>query len=269
MFATHLVEGQGVAMRAEYASVPVLTFHSISTDPGPTSISPDTFRMQLDVLAECGATAMTCEEFLDWHRGGSPGAGRRVLITFDDGFADFATAAHPVLRERGFAAIVFVPTGKLDYREDWRGAHCPPRRLLGWSTMRELASAGVEFGGHGVAHADLTRVPPPVRRHEIERSARDLEQQLGRPARAFAAPYGHVNRDVLADVARTYEVAFGSRFRRALPARDPYDVPRIGMHYFRSPRRWREFIEGATGYFNVRRAFRAVRLAALRSSASR
>jgi len=249
-------------MAAETPSVPVLTFHSISSDSGPTSISPETFRMQMDVLADCGVAAMTCDEFLDWHRGGAPDGRRRVLITFDDGFADFATAAHPVLHERGYSAMVFVPTGKLDYREDWRGAHSPPRRLLGWSTVRELAAAGVEFGGHGVAHADLTRVPAPVRRHEIERSARELEQQLGRPTRAFAAPYGHVNREVLADVARTYEIAFGTRFRRALPARDPYDVPRIEMHYFRSPRRWREFIEGATGYWRARRALRAVRLAA-------
>jgi peptidoglycan/xylan/chitin deacetylase (PgdA/CDA1 family) len=247
-------------MRAEHASVPVLTFHSISADPGPASISLDTLRMQMDTLADCGVAAMTCEEFLEWHRG-APGIGRRVLITFDDGFADFATAAYPVLRERSFGAIVFVPTGKLDYREDWHGAHRPPRRLLDWSTVRELAAAGVEFGGHGVAHADLTRVPPPVRRHEIERSARELEQQLGRPVRAFAAPYGHVNRDVLADVARTYEIAFGTRFRRALPARDPYDVPRIEMHYFRSPRRWRDFIDGANGYFRAQGVLRALGLA--------
>ena len=249
--------------RADHDSVPVLTFHSVSTEPGPTSIAPATFRMQMDVLAECGVTTMTCQQFLDWHRGGARDASRRVLITFDDGFADFATAAHPLLRDHGFASIVFVPTGKLDFREDWRGANTPPRRLLSWSTVRELAQAGVEFGGHGVAHADLTRVPAPVRRHEIERCARDLAQQLGRPIRAFAAPYGHVNRDVLADVARTYDVAFGTRFQRARSTCDRYDVPRIEMHYFRAPRRWREFIEGANIYFGVRRALRAVRLAAI------
>jgi peptidoglycan/xylan/chitin deacetylase (PgdA/CDA1 family) len=250
-------------MRADHDRVPVLTFHSISAASGPTSISPETFRMQMDVLAECGVATMTCEQFVEWHHHPVRKASRRVLITFDDGFADFATAAHPVLRERGFSAMVFVPTGKLDFREDWRGANSPPRQLLHWSTVRELAAAGVEFGGHGVAHADLTRVPPPVRRHEIERCARDLEQQLGRPVRAFAAPYGHVNREVLDDVARTYAIAFGTRFDRALRGRDAYDVPRIEMHYFRSPRRWREFIEGADTYFQVRRALRAVRLAAI------
>src|SRR4030095_8573272 len=211
-------------MRADHDRVPVLTFHSISAEPGPTSIAPETFRMQMDMLAECGVATMTCEQFLDWHRGGARDASRCVLITFDDGFADFATAAHPVLRDRGFASMVFVPTGKLDFREDWRDANDPPRRLLDWSTVRELAAAGVEFGGHGVAHADLTRVPPPVRPHEIERCARDLEQQRGGAVRAFAAPYGHVNRDVLDDLSRTYAMAFGTRFDRALPARDRYDV---------------------------------------------
>ena len=250
-------------MRADDDSVPVLTFHSISSAAGPTSIAPETFRMQMDVLAECGVTALTCEQFVGWHRDGARNAARSVLITFDDGFADFATAAHPVLRDRGFASLVFVPTGKLDFREDWRGANTPPRPLLEWSTVRELAAEGVEFGGHGVAHADLTRVPPPVRRHEIERCARDLEQEIGSQVRAFAAPYGRVNPDVLADIAETYAIGFGTRFARARAGRDRYDVPRIEMHYFRSPRRWREFIEGADTYFQLRRALRFVRLAAI------
>src|SRR5436189_466617 len=116
-------------MRADHDRVPVLTFHSISTEAGPTSILPETFRMQMDVLAECGCTTMTCEQFVEWHRGGPAlGHSRRVLITFDDGFADFATAAYPVLRDRHFASLVFVPTGKLDFREDWLGAHSPPRQ---------------------------------------------------------------------------------------------------------------------------------------------
>jgi hypothetical protein len=37
------------------------------------------------------------------------------------------------------------------------------------------------------------------------------------------------------------------------------------MHFFRSARRWREFVEGADGYFRARGVLRAVRLAAIRA----
>lgn len=239
----------------------VLTYHSISAEPGPTSIPLETFRMQMDVLADCGFGSLKCQDFLDWHEGRQARSTQRVLITFDDGFADFATAALPVLRDRGFSALVFVPTGKLGGHEDWHGANASPRPLMSWSTVAELASAGIEFGGHGVTHVDLTRLAPDQRRHEIDRCAQDLGERTGRPARAFAAPYGHVNRTVMADVARTYEVAFGTRFDRARPACDRFDVPRIEMHYFRRRRQWEGFVRGDRAYFLARRALRAGRAA--------
>jgi len=237
----------------------VLAFHSISSEPGPTSIDAATFRMQLDILAESGFASMTCSEFIDWHQGRAPNAAGRALITFDDGFADFATAAYPLLRERALSAIVFVPTGKLGQREDWRGGNALPRPLMSWSVVTELARAGVEFGGHGVTHADLTRLPPERRRDEIERSAQDLADRIGRRPVSFAPPYGHVNGSVLADLARTYEVAFGTRFDRARPQHDRYNVPRIEMHYFRAARHWRAFLRGERSYFLARRALRSVK----------
>lgn len=251
-------------MDAQGAIVPVLTFHSISSEPGPTSIAPETFRMQMDVLAECGYAAMTCQEFVDWCKGDATAAENRVLITFDDGFADFATSAFPILRERGLASVVFVPTGKLGNREDWHGANASRRPLMDWPTVRELAEQGVEFGGHGISHTDLTRLDAAQRRYEIEGCARELTEKLGRRTRSFAAPYGHVNGDVLADLARTYDVAFGTHLERARASGDRYDVPRIEMHYFRNPRRWREFVRGGTVYFAARRALRAGRIAGTR-----
>lgn len=237
----------------------VLTFHSISSERGPTSIDAATFRMQMDVLAESGFASMTCQDFLDWREARAKGATKRVLITFDDGFADFATVAFPILRTRGFSCMVFVPTGKLGDHEDWRGANAPPRRLMSWSTLSELARAGVEFGGHGVTHADLTRLPPQQRRQEIERCAQDLAERIDCRPRGFATPYGRVNSAVRADVARIYDVGFGTRFEHAQPTSDLFDVPRIEMHYFRDPRRWRAFVRGERSYFLARRALRAVK----------
>ena len=242
----------------------VLAFHSISSEPGPTSIDAATFRMQMEVLAESGFVSLTCQDFLEWHQGRTKDAARRVLITFDDGFVDFATAAFPILREHNFSCRVFVPTGKLGQREDWPGANVPPRPLMSWSILSELARAGVEFGGHGVSHADLTRLAPGERRHEIERPAQDLAEHIGRRTRGFAAPYGRVNAAVLADLGRTYDVAFGTRFDYARPSCDLFDVPRIEMHYFREPRHWRAFVRGDRSYFLARRALRAVKTAGTR-----
>jgi peptidoglycan/xylan/chitin deacetylase (PgdA/CDA1 family) len=247
--------------RVDEDALAVLTFHSISSEPGPTSIDAATFRMQMDVLAESSFASMTCQDFLDWRERRTKAASSRVLITFDDGFADFATTAFPILRERNFSCMVFVPTGKLGQREDWPGANASARPLMSWSTLSELARAGVEFGGHGVTHADLTRLAPAERRHEIERSAQDLAERIGRRTRGFAAPYGRVNADVLADLARTYDVAFGTRFDRAGAACDIFDVPRIEMHYFREARHWRAFLHGDRSYFLARRALRAVKTA--------
>jgi len=243
-------------------SLAVLTFHSISSEPGPTSIAPATFRMQIEILAEAGFKSMGCQAFIDW-REGRIDSTRRVLVTFDDGYADFASAALPILREHGFSAIVFLPTGKLGAREDWRGANRSKRPLMDWPTVAELARSGIEFGGHGITHADLTRLAPAQRREEIAGSARDLEAHLGVRPRSFAAPYGRVSPETIADIAQHYEAAFGTRFDRARRACDRFDVPRIEMHYFRDPRNWRAFLLGRRSYFHARRALRAVKSAAL------
>jgi peptidoglycan/xylan/chitin deacetylase (PgdA/CDA1 family) len=240
-------------------ALPVLAFHSISHERGPTSIPPETFRMQLDVLVESGFGTLSCREFLTWREGTFARRGPRVLVTFDDGYQDFATAAYPALRAHGFSAIVFVPTGKLGAREDWRGANAARRPLMDWSTVADLARSGIEFGGHGVTHCDLTRLSAEARREEIEASARHLTERLGRRPDGFAAPYGRVSAEVIDDIRRTYVVAFGTRFARATRTCNRFDVPRIEMHYFRSARRWRDFLAGSDAYFLARRALRSIK----------
>ena len=236
----------------------VLTYHSISAAPGPTSTPVETFRMQMATLAQAGYASMAVQDFLDWRAGALDGA-RRVLITFDDAFLDFCETAHPILRGHGFSVVMFAPTGKLGTPEAWDGADVPARPLMNWDQVIALADDGVEFGAHGVNHADLTAVSPAERRAEIEQSGAELTKRLGRPTRSFAAPYGHVNPAVLADLRGRYEVAFGTRFDRARRDDDLFDVPRVDMHYFRDPAHWRSFLEGGNTYFQVRKLLRAVR----------
>jgi len=236
----------------------VLTYHSIADAPGPTSISPATFAMQMETLAACGHEGATLDQFLAWHEGRAE-LGRRVLITFDDAFADFAEEAAPVLRRHGFSALMFVPTHKIGGKEDWYTQPATNRPLMRRDQIEALAGEGIEFGAHSRTHPHLTKLTPADRDAEISGSGEDLAQWLGRSTAAFAAPYGDVDTETVKMIARQYRAAFGTRFAKARRGQDRHDLPRIDMHYFRDSRVWRNFLEGGTLYFRARRLLRAAR----------
>lgn len=234
----------------------VLTYHSISDMPGPTSISPATFAMQMEMLVRCGYSSVRVEEFLDWHQG-KDGMERKVLITFDDAFADFAEAAVPILKRHGFTALMFVPTRKLGGVEDWY-THPPTNRpLMTREQIVALAAEGMEFGAHGRTHCPLPSVSGKARTEEIAGSAADLAEWLGAFPPSFAAPYGAVDTNVVCEIADHYAIAFGTRFAEAQRTDHRHDIPRIDMHYFRNSWAWRNFLEGGRLYFAARQLLRA------------
>lgn len=93
----------------------VLAFHHVSASPR-LHVGPDIdVRVTPDQLRRC------LEEHADWarvdyRRGLDPdaAAGRSLLITFDDGYADNLGEALPILEELDAPCIIFVVPGYLD-----------------------------------------------------------------------------------------------------------------------------------------------------------
>jgi peptidoglycan/xylan/chitin deacetylase (PgdA/CDA1 family) len=94
----------------------VLTYHRVNEpsaepdlDPGLISATPEEFREQMQLVSE-HYHPVSLRTVLAAQRGEASLPSGAVLITFDDGYRDFALHAWPVLRELGLPAVLFVPT---------------------------------------------------------------------------------------------------------------------------------------------------------------
>jgi peptidoglycan/xylan/chitin deacetylase (PgdA/CDA1 family) len=184
--------GSGIA-------VPILTYHWIRTNPVPSdqlgfhlSVTPQHFAEQMAFLHFAGVHPITLGDAMSALQAGKPLPPRPVILTFDDGYGDFASRATPVLQQYGFVATDFVVSGFIN-----RPAY------MTLDQIHQVEAAGMVVGCHTVNHLDLARVPAAVAQAQITVSHQQLEHLLGHKVLDFAYPYGaydaQVEKMVLAD----------------------------------------------------------------------
>ncbi|WP_347312556.1 polysaccharide deacetylase family protein [Defluviimonas sp. SAOS-178_SWC] len=245
--------------------VDILMYHSISKRGGATSIAPAIFAEQMAAITEAGLPVITLDDLLAAREGKARLAPHSLILTFDDGFQDFADAAWPVMARHGFRPIVYLPTAYIGRAEGWHGIADPPRALMGWGTIRALAKEGVDFGSHTVHHPDLDSLSEETLEAELVRSRSEIEDRLDAPVRHFAPPYGIAGPEVRARIAESYHSSVGTRLGQAGPGDDPFDLPRIEMFYFTDRARWRAHLAGrGAAYLAARRGLRALKGAAMK-----
>ncbi|HWP43533.1 MAG TPA: polysaccharide deacetylase family protein [Blastocatellia bacterium] len=241
--------------------IAILMYHSIDASGSVVSVSPQEFASQMGVLADLGLRAMRLREAVRCYIENGCWPERAVVLTFDDGFANFFDTAFPVLERHGFTATMFVVSRHVGGLNDW----APPpaglgaRALMDWNQLAELATAGVEIGSHTLTHPDLRRLPAREAANEIKSSRAEIEDRLGQPVESFAYPFGAVSRDCEEIIKREYRAACTTTLRRAKD--DPlYSLPRVDMYYIRSRRSLERLVNGdLDGYLSVRRWARAAR----------
>jgi peptidoglycan/xylan/chitin deacetylase (PgdA/CDA1 family) len=217
--------------------VPILMYHSISRQAGPRFrecvVSPERFAEQMAYLARGGYTPVTVSQLVRARSAGDSGLpDRPVVLTFDDGYADFYTEALPVLRKHGFAATLYVATGFVGGTSRWLRREGETRRaMLNWSQLTELRDSGIECGAHTQTHPHLDTLPPAEARAEIQRSKSMLEDRLGQAVSSFAYPFGHFDRRVRELVqAAGFSSACAVTPRLSPTADDPFALPRVMVH---------------------------------------
>jgi peptidoglycan/xylan/chitin deacetylase (PgdA/CDA1 family) len=240
-------------------SVVVLTYHGISRDGGPLALGPELFAEQLDALREEDASFLTVSQVADAVRARELPE-RAVAITFDDGLTSVAEEAAPLLAERGLPATVFCVAGRLGADSDWPSARPGAARLplLAAPDLAELAANGFEIGSHGMEHAPLVGGSEPQLHREIVESRRVLEQAVGVPVSSFAYPYGAGPvRAARVLVEETYAAACTTALGAVTTAADVHSLPRVDVHYVRSPQLLRRALSGSLGPYLRARAIGA------------
>jgi peptidoglycan/xylan/chitin deacetylase (PgdA/CDA1 family) len=172
-------------LRAPPPGLVVLIYHRVGRQaPIEIDLPLATFREQIAFLA-AHATVTTLSEALA--RLGDPDAPREplVAVTFDDGTADFADVAMPVLVEHRVPVTLYVATAFLETGRPFPNGGTP----LSWGALRDAVTTGlVDVGSHTHSHALLDRVPPEQIDDELDRSIGLIGERVGVTAEHFAYP---------------------------------------------------------------------------------
>jgi peptidoglycan/xylan/chitin deacetylase (PgdA/CDA1 family) len=204
-------------------------YHSISKHQhDPHAISPTEFKHQMRLLLDSHVVSL--EEGLVLLRD-KRSLKNTWVITFDDALLDFYTIALPILREFGYPATMFIPTGLVGKNSVW-DSYDKTKPLMTWAQLEECQKWNVTFGSHTVNHARLNECADETLMDELQRSLQILQSRLQHITPALAYPGGyHDVRVRLAARAAGYDCALvaSSRWGNG-PESDLFQLRREGFN---------------------------------------
>lgn len=213
--------------------VPILMYHSIGTTRSDSfrrySLHPDVFESHLQLLADLGYRTRTVHDLVTHGPGEGPSDGPTVVLTFDDGFLDFASEVLPRLRRYGFTATLYVPTAYVGATSRWlrrEGEH--ERPVLGWDELADIVAAGIECGAHSHTHPQLDLSRQATLDNELRLPRELLQDSLGVAVSTFSYPFGYYSRSVAEGVRRAgYAAACAVRDLPLTDLAERYALPRL------------------------------------------
>jgi peptidoglycan/xylan/chitin deacetylase (PgdA/CDA1 family) len=225
-----------VAVKAAASAAPstrrrggvILIFHRVGGGSGlEIDLDPGRFEEQ---ITHIGDTAGSLTDVVE----GRP----VVVVTFDDGTADFAEHVLPILTRHNVPATLYLATAFIEEQRPFPHNGTP----LSWHTLRDCISTGlVTVGSHTHTHVLLDRLAPHEIASELDRSIGLIEDRLGVTPAHFAYPKALLgSADAQAAVRTRFATAAIAGTRPNVPGRiDPHRLYRSpiqrsdGMKYFR------------------------------------
>ena len=198
--------------------IPVVAYHYLATPQEIEqyegsrlryTVTTEDFEKHLQYLAEHGFHTISPEQLMAFSRltgraGEAPAdlPPKPIIITFDDGTADFYNYAYPLLKRYGMSAYVFLIAAK----ENAPG-------YISNEQAREMAGSGMYIGSHSLTHRSLTEISEEELEKELFLSKELLENRLALRVDLFSIPLGVYNERVLLAAQRAgYRAIFTSDY---------------------------------------------------------
>lgn len=239
--AATLVKGCAAAidqLRPAGAGVIFLIYHRVGGTSGSEIDLPVAlFEEQMRLLAE-KTTPVTVHAALEFLAAPAPTSGPApVVVTFDDGTADFADVALPILQVHGVPVTLYLATAFIDESRPFAADGRP----LSWAALGDAMASGlVTVGSHTHTHALLDRLPEREAAADLDRSIHLIGDHLGVTPEHFAypkavIPSADVEREVM---SRFRSAALAGTRSNPYGATNPYRIARSpiqvgdGMRWF-------------------------------------
>jgi peptidoglycan/xylan/chitin deacetylase (PgdA/CDA1 family) len=173
------------ALRRPYSGLVVLIYHRVGRQSRiETDLPLRVFEEQIAFLAE-QSNIVSLDDGLRTIASPPSSPSSMVTITFDDGTADFAELALPVLARHRVPVTLYLATAFVEDQQPFPHEGVP----ISWDALRDACSTGlVSVGSHTHRHALLDRLPPDQIDDELDRSIGLIGERLGAAAAHFAYP---------------------------------------------------------------------------------
>lgn len=209
----------------------IISYHRINPwyERDALTVKPESFKNQINYLISKKFEFILPAEYLEENK---KKLEKKVIITFDDGFADNLWFAFKILKEFNIKPLIFlivdyINTDKIFPRYKYKDKD----RFLNWNEVKEMAENGVEFGSHTLTHPHLTQISIKKAKEEIFNSKKMIEDKIGKEVKFFCYPYGEFSKEIVEIVKESgYKAAFVT-FKRGLKVKESeFTVRRIGIY---------------------------------------
>jgi peptidoglycan/xylan/chitin deacetylase (PgdA/CDA1 family) len=154
-------------------------------------VTPSELSAQMQALKRAGWQAVTLDQVQAyWQRGVPLGAGKPIVVSFDNGYQSQYTQALGILRRLGWVG-----------EENLQLTGLPPSQGgLSQKQIKGLLAAGWELDTQGFSHADLITLDAQQLHYQVAVARSTVQRRYHVPVNWFCYPSGHYNATVIAAV---------------------------------------------------------------------